>query len=46
MQIPGSDFGARLAALEEYVDMPTERTGTTITGRLDAQHTFSDSAPH
>ena len=38
MQIPRSDFDARLVALEEYVEMPTERTGMTITGRLEGQH--------
>jgi hypothetical protein len=29
---------ARLAALEAYVGLPEERTGMTITARLEAQH--------
>jgi hypothetical protein len=38
MRVPNSDIEARVAALEEYVDMPEERTGMTVTARLDAQH--------
>ena len=38
MRVPSNDFGARLSALEEYVEMPEERTGMTITSRLEAQH--------
>lgn len=40
MRVPSSDVDARLSALEGYVDMPTERTGMTITSRLDAQHSL------
>jgi hypothetical protein len=38
MQVPSSDVEARLSALEAYVDIPTEHNGTTVTGRLEAQH--------
>jgi hypothetical protein len=40
MPIPSTDVGARLSALEAYVDMPNEHTGKTVTGRLDAQHSL------
>jgi hypothetical protein len=38
MLTPSSDVQARLSALEEYIEMPAERTGMTVTARLEAQH--------
>lgn len=38
MQVPTDEVEARLSALEAYVDMPTEHTTMTVTGRLEAQH--------
>ena len=38
MLTPSSDVQARLSALEEYIEMPAERTGMTVTSRLTAQH--------
>jgi hypothetical protein len=38
MRVPSTDIEARVSALEAYVDIPTERNGTTVTGRLEAQH--------
>jgi predicted nuclease with TOPRIM domain len=35
-----SRTNTRLSALEAYVDMPEERRGMTVTGRLDGQHTL------
>ena len=40
MQVPSTDFEARLSALETYVGRPRERTGMTITSRLEAQHSL------
>jgi hypothetical protein len=40
MQVPISEVIARVSALEEYVDMPQEATGMTVTGRLKAQHSL------
>jgi hypothetical protein len=38
MRVLSSDIEARVSALEAYVTIPTERDGTTVSGRLDAQH--------
>ena len=38
MRVPSSDIEARVAALEAYVNMPTEHNGTTVSSRLEAQH--------
>jgi hypothetical protein len=38
MLTPSSDVQARLSALEEYIEMPAERTGMAVTARLKAQH--------
>jgi ABC-type phosphate transport system auxiliary subunit len=38
MRVPSSDIEARVAVLEAYVDIPTKHNGTTVTGRLEAQH--------
>jgi hypothetical protein len=38
MRVPSSDIEARVSVLEAYVDIPTEHNGTTVTGRLEAQH--------
>jgi ATP phosphoribosyltransferase regulatory subunit HisZ len=43
MQVPHTGFDARLAALEDYIDMPTKRAGMTITARLDAQHSLLEA---